>query len=263
MFGDLVPWGVAAAAAGAIGGALISSNASKSAAETQANAANQASQLQQNMFNQTQANAQPWVQSGQAALSQLNSGTQPGGALTQQAYTPFTAAQFQQDPGYQFQLQQGQNALTNQASNTGGMNSNNLKGLLGYSQGLANTDYQTALGNYMSQFQQGNAVRQQNFTDLSNLSQTGANAGQGLGSQSASVGSQIGNNIVGAGQATASGQVGSANALTNGLSNGYNAYLQSQYLNGGNTGWSPSSDAVNQNTGTSSYYGSTNDGGVQ
>jgi hypothetical protein len=257
-----MPWGFAAAA---VGGALISGDASKSAAQTQANASNQASQVQQNMFNTTQANAQPWIQGGQQALSQLMAGTQPGGNLTQQAYTPFTAADLNatQSPGYAFQLQQGNNALTNAASLSGGMNSNNLQGLINYNQGAANTDYQQSLANYMSQFQQGNAVNQQNFANLSNLSQTGANAGQGLGSQSATVGSQIGNNIVGAGQATASGQIGVANALTGAGSSAYNAYLQSQYLNQGNTGWDPSSVAVNPNTGTSQYYGATNGGGVQ
>lgn len=224
-----MPWGFAAAA---VGGALVSGYSANQAANTQANAANNATQVQQNMFNATQANAQPWVQGGQQALSQLVSGTQPGGALTQQAYTPFTAADLNatQSPGYAFQLQQGNNALTNAASLSGGMNSNNLQGLINYNQGAANTDYQQSLANYMSQFQQGNNVRQQNFANLSNLSQTGANAGLGLGSQSASVGSQIGNNIVGAGQATASGQVGVGNAITGGVSNAYNAYLQNQYL---------------------------------
>jgi len=218
-------------AAGSIAGGLISANGAQSAAQTQANAANQASQVQQNMFNTTQQNAAPWIQAGQGALSQLTAGTQPGGALTQQAYTPFTTQQFQQDPGYQFQLQQGENALTNGASISGGMNSNNLKGLIGYSQGLANTDYQTALGNYMNQYQLGNQAAQQNFTNLSNLSQTGANAGQGLGSQSANVGSTIGQNIIGAGNAQASGTVGAANAAQSGINGAYNSYLQSQYLN--------------------------------
>jgi len=224
----------------AIGGALISANASQNAAQTQANAANQASQVQQNMFNTTQQNAAPWLQAGQASLSQLSAGTQPGGALTPQAYaqyTPFSMSQFQQDPGYQFQLQQGQNALTNQESISGGMNSNNLKSLLGFSQGLANSDYQTALGNYMNQFNQGNTQtglnnqnRQQQFTNLSNLSQTGANAGQGLGTQSANVGSNIGNNIVGAGVAQSAGQVGVANALQSGLNGVANNSQLQQYL---------------------------------
>ena len=226
-------WIAAAIIGGSVVSGVIGASGAKDAAKTQADAANQASATQLAMFNQTQQNAQPWINAGEGALSQLASGTQPGGALTPTAYTPFTMDQFTQDPGYQFQLQQGQNALTNASSLTGGMNSNNLKGLIGYSQGLANTDYQQALNNYMAQFQLGNQQKQQQFTNLSTLSQAGANAGQGLGTQSANVGSTVGGNTIGAGNAQAAGTVGAANAVTGALGHGYNQWLQSQFMNQG------------------------------
>lgn len=72
----------------------------------------------------------------------------------------FTADKFQQDPGYQFQLQQGLDALTNKSSLAGGMNSNNMKGLIGYAQGMANTDYQQAFQNY--QTEQGRSLTEYN-----------------------------------------------------------------------------------------------------
>lgn len=93
----------------------------------------------------------------------------------------FTTDKFQQDPGYQFQLQQGLDALTNKASLAGGMNSNNMKGLIGYAEGLAGTtyndafnryqteagrslnEYQTGLQDYIQQFLMG-----QNVTGLNN-----------------------------------------------------------------------------------------------
>jgi hypothetical protein len=224
-----------------IGGALIGGIASNNAANTQADAANNATQAQLSMFNQTQQNLQPYMQAGQTSLADLMAGLNSG-QFQQKAYTPFTSQQFQQDPGYQFQLQQGQNSLTNAASMSGGMNSNNLKGLMGYSQGLANQDYQTALQNYMQQYQLGNQATQQNFSNLAGLAGMGQNAAAGLGGISQNVGASIGSNMIGAGNAQAAGQVGVGNALSNGIGSAYNNYLQNQYMGSMATGnsYSPS-----------------------
>lgn len=70
-------------AAGSLGAAAIGSGAAQDAASTQASAADKAAQLQyqasqnalgfqQQQFNTTQQNAQPWLQSGTGALSNLN-----------------------------------------------------------------------------------------------------------------------------------------------------------------------------------------------
>ncbi len=249
-------------------GGLVAADASRSAANKQEDAAKAATAQQQQKLDQTRQDVAPWLQAGQGALSQLVAGTQrpssgqlggllgsvytgagqslgnvggaPGlggggqGSLLQQDYVPFTQQQFQQDPGYQFQLQQGLNTLTNKASLGGGLNSNNLKGLIGFSQGLANQDYQQALGNYIQQYSLGNQSRQQNFNNLEVLSQGGLGAGLQQGQISANVGNQIGSNIIGAGNAQAAGQVGQTNAITGGLSNAYNSYLQNQYMNQNN-----------------------------
>jgi hypothetical protein len=185
---------------------------------------------QKAQFQQTTANVAPYLTAGTSSLQDLVTGTQPGGGLNQQAYTPFTTAQFQQDPGYQFQLQQGQNALTNQESVTGGPNSNNMKSLVGYTQGLANTDYQTALGNYIQQFQVGNQATQQQYTNVSNQAAQGLSAGLQQGQIGIDTAQSVGSNLVGAGNVLAAGTVGSANAITGAASTGYNQYLQQQYL---------------------------------
>lgn len=66
-----MPWAAAAAAAAAIGGAYMSSEASKNAAGTQAQGAKQASNTQLGMFQNTQANMQPWLQAGNLSLDKL------------------------------------------------------------------------------------------------------------------------------------------------------------------------------------------------
>lgn len=233
-------WVVTAIVGSNIIGGLIGADASQSAASTQANAANTATATQQAMFDKTTANVAPWLQAGQGSLAQLVAGTQPGGALTPTPYTPFSLDQFHVDPGYQFQLQEGTNQIENMMSKTGGPNSNNLKGLVSFSQGLANTDYQQALNNYITQFQLGNQQKQQEFSNLSQLSAGGLGAGLQQGQISANVGGNIGQNIIGAGNAQAAGRVGVANALTGAGSSAYNQYLQLQYLKALN----PSTDAA-------------------
>jgi hypothetical protein len=226
-----MPFAVAAGigAVGAIGGALISSNASESAAQTQANAANAATAAEQAQFNTTTQNLSPFVGTGQIALGQLGSmlglpstvGGQanPNAPLAQ----PFTAAQYQQSPGYQFQLNQGLGAVQNSAAAQGGLaGGNTLTALTQYGQGLANTDYQQAYNNYT-------ANQLQQFNMLNTVSGNGQNAAAQLGTTGAQVASNIGSNTIGAGNALAAGQVGSANALTGGInsatSNGMLSFL--------------------------------------
>lgn len=205
----------AAAAVGAIGSAIIGGNASEQAANTEANAANSASQVQQNMFNTVQKNLSPFISGGQNALTALlaQTGIGANGSFNPNAslVAPFSAQQYQQSPGYQFQLQQGLNATQNAAAAHGGVYSGNtLKALTQYGQGLANTDYQQALQNYMTQ--QSNT-----FNKLSGLAGSGQNAAANLGGFSGQTAAAIGNNITGAGSALAAGQIGVGNAASGGL----------------------------------------------
>lgn len=220
--------GAGIAATGAIGGAVISSDASKSAAQTQANAAQNSTNAQLSMFGQTQNNLAPYMGSGVNALNALNSGLGIGpnaggpvgyGSLTQ----PFSAAQYQQSPGYSFQMGQGVQAVQNSASAAGGIGGGNtLKALTTFGQGLANSDYQQAYQNYVGQ-------QQQQYGMLSGVANSGQNAAANLGGLSAGVGQSVGNNITGAGAAQAAGTVGSANALSGGLAQLANLYGAGSY----------------------------------
>jgi hypothetical protein len=106
-----MPWGAAIAAVGAIGGAVISSNGAKSAANAQASATHNALEEQQREFDTNQANQQPYLDAGKAALSQYQT------AINK----PTTAADVMaNDPGYQFGLDQGQTALDRKIAAMGG-----------------------------------------------------------------------------------------------------------------------------------------------
>lgn len=220
---------VAAAVIGAgLGGALISANASKSAANTQANAANAATAQQEGMYEQNQANLQPYMQGGNVALSSLNSKL-ASGALGGN----FTPADYlaNQDPGYAFQLAQGQQALQNsQAAQDGVLSGSALKGLIQYNQGYAATGYQNAYNRWLQS-------QQNTYNQLMGTAQLGESAAAGAGATGASYGQGISSTIQGAGNAQAAGTVGSANAISNGLSNGSGyLYLNSLLNNKSQTG---------------------------
>lgn len=231
--------GISAAIGGAalIGG-VVSSNASGKAADAETSAANTASNTQLSMYNDEKANSAPWLQSGNAALTQLNS-EMPD--LTRK----FTAQDFQSDPGYQFQLQQGQQAMQRSAAAKGLLNSTGTQeNLNNYSQGMANTDYQQALGNFTNS-------QAQRYNMLSGLSGQGLSAANMTNAAAANAGNNISNNQMAAGNAQAAGYVGQANAINNGLTTTANGAMNYNMFN---------QLMNNPNSSTKFQYGMSNPG---
>ena len=146
-----------------------------------------------------------------------------------------TAEQAAQTPGYQFQLQQGEQALENSAASRGNLLSGNTGAALEqYGQGLASTNYQQTYNNTLQQYQQSYNQFQQNQSNQYNrlaslaglgqvsagqLTSAGGNAANNSANTLLASGQQIGQNINNAAAATASGYVGSANAYGGALGN--------------------------------------------
>ena len=250
--------GVATAIVGtAVVGSIISSNASKSAAQTQADAANNATAAQSAALQQQLALQQPYVTAGTTAVNQLSAMTQPGGAATQDfSYGPFNYNQ-NTDPGTQFRLQQGLNAMNATAAARGGLISGNaLKAGQDYGQAQGSQEYSNAFNRYLTNYSNAQNTFQLNRNNLLDPLKFLTNTGQaGASNQAANVGSfgsSQAANTIGAGNAQAAGQIGSANAFTSGASNAigqyqlYNALNKSAYstpsggnyygANGGNYG---------------------------
>lgn len=229
--------GLGAAAIGAVG--------SITAAGQQSSAANNATGAQQAMYQQTYNAEAPYRTAGSAATSKLsdllgtsgNTGASGYGSLTQ----PFTAADYtaNQDPGYQFQLQQGQQALQNsQAADGGVLSGAALKGLINFNQGTAATGYQNAWNRWNTQ--QNNTVAR-----LGSLAQLGESASSNQASGASTFAGGIANTITGAGNAAAAGTVGAANAISGAANNAAGYYYLSQ-----NTGNPLSSIGFNGNNST-------------
>ena len=206
-----------------IAGSMISSNGAQNAAQTQAQAASQAAQLQYQEYQQQQQAQAPWIAAGAQALPQLSS-------MAAQAPT-FTAQDFanNMDPAYQFDLQQGQQAIQRSAAASGGLASGGtLKSLSDYSQGQASNEYQNAYNRFMDS-------QNTQFNRLASVAGIGQTANNTLGAAGQNMANNVGNEMTGAANAIGASQIASANAYGNSLSsigNGaVNAYTQSTLMN--------------------------------
>lgn len=220
-------------AGGSIAGGLFGKSAAEKAADAQAAAEQkvqdlakttipQANDLYSNNYATSMGQLQPYTSTGTNALGQLNSMVNGGG------FKAPTAVTEQNDPGYNFRMQQGQLALDRSAASRGeALGGGAIKAAQEFGQGFGSNEYSNvynrALGTYQTNF--GNL---QNLAGLGlSATNTGVTAGnvnatgqssnllQGLGIQSDA--------LTGAANARASGYVGGASALTGGINGAANS----------------------------------------
>lgn len=122
---------------------------------------------------------------------------------------------FQKTPGYDFQLNEGINAIDRSAASSGGLFSGaTLKAAQGYGQGLANQTYDTYLNRLSGQ----------------------ANAGQSAagmqGAAAQNYGAQGSNALANYGNAAAAGAIGVGNAINSGIGNGIGIWQYQNALGG-------------------------------
>ncbi len=222
--------GAGISAVGSLIGSGKQASAIKSAANTQAQAADYAANLQsqatanslaftKNVYGTAQSNVAPYQQAGTAALSQLGAGTAAGGQFNS---SPTGAQVLGQDPGYQFRLDQGQQALQRAEAAGGGVGSGGaLKSAEQYGQDYASSEYQNAYSRFMG-------TRQANYANLANIAGYGqqanatlTNAGTGASANVANTSlagaNAQGNYLTQAANATAAGGIGVANAQAGAL----------------------------------------------
>jgi hypothetical protein len=229
--------GAAAIAGGAsILGGMNASKSASSAAQQQADAANQATAAQQAALERQIQISEPWRTAGTTAVNQLSALTQPGGRLTQDfTYAPFNYNQ-NTDPGTQFRLQQGLNAMNATAAARGGLISGNaLKAGQDYGQAQGSQEYGAAFNRYLQNYANSQNTFQMNRNNLINPLQFLSSQGQAsAANQAANVG-QFGTsqaaNITGGANALAAGQIGSANAYNSALGGVGNAAQTAAMLN--------------------------------
>lgn len=163
----------------------------------QANATNQANATLERMYKQQRQDIEPWQKSGLAALGKMEN---------PDFQRDFTAADFQQDPGYEFRMAEGQKAIERSAAAKGGLRGGgSLKALSRYGQDFASNEY----GNAYNRF---NADRDRRFGRLSNIAGMGQNAVGQLVNAGQNYGMSLSGNQTGLGNAYAAGNVAKANS---------------------------------------------------
>jgi hypothetical protein len=206
---------------------------SKSADSANRESARQADQTRADqlaMLQQQRIDQAPWLAAGKDALAQLAAGTQAGGQFLQN----FKASDFQEDPGYQFRLNQGTQAIERSAAARGGLLSGAAaKALTRYSQGVASDEYNNAYNrfnnNQSNQFNRLASLAGVGQAATNQMGQASQNAYGTIASSGQNASNSIQNNLIGAGNARASAYVGTANAITNGIGQ-YMGYSQNNQL---------------------------------
>lgn len=242
-------WVAVAVAGSAVVGAAVSSNASRKASNKQADAARDANETGQDQYEQNRTDAAPWRAAGETALGQMSAGTAAGGEFNRD----FSLADFNRDPGYQFRMDEGRNALESGAAARGGLLGGGTgKALERYGQNYASGEYSNAYNRF-------NKDRGDRFNRLASLAGVGQTATRDVASQGAALATQTGSNLMQGANARASGYIGQANAISDGMGTLGNWWQQRQmtqqpqqwYGGGASSAYrGPVSDSVGLSDGT-------------
>jgi hypothetical protein len=246
-FGGLLTVGAISAGGSLFSGLFGASASEKAAQEYEAGLQKAENSLQSDEKAGLQ-DYRPYLDAGKGATTTLSSllGTPGSGLLTPWSGTfqAPTAAQAEATPGYQFQLQQGENAMQNSAAGRGGLLSGRtLADLNNFAQGTASSNYQNVFNNAFTQYQtaynQFRNNQQDQYSRLMGLSGEGLNATQGAEQFRANMGGDIASLMGQKGAAQAQGTIGAANAygsILPGMANSIGSTLSLSSLLGGGGG---------------------------
>ena len=203
-------------ALGNVLGSVTQYNAAGKATTQNVSAIQAAQQAQLGVYNQQRADQAPYMAAGTTATNALTAGIAPGGQFNK----PFTMADAQNMPAYQFALQQGQEALGNQAAMGGQqLSANNLSGQTKLAEGLAAQYENQAFNQNLQQNQLALGATQ----NLANLGQE-ATARTGTAAQNYST--NVGQNLTNIGATQAAGTVLQGNAVQSGINSAVNTIGQ-------------------------------------
>lgn len=165
--------------AGTMYAANQAADATKYASDQTAQTAANSLAFNKDVYNTTLSNEQPYMSAGADSARQLEAGIDSG-QLTA-GYGPqfsFSGVNLQNDPAYQFDLSQGEQAMQRSAAASGGLVSGGaLKDLNDYAQGYASNQYQQSYNNALAAYQQ--AYNQYETTQSNMYNRLAGTAGLG------------------------------------------------------------------------------------
>lgn len=187
-------WVATAVVGGAIIGGVATSNAANTAADAQTASAQAGINEQRRQFDQVRELLSPYVDAGTGALQGQLDLAGLGGAEAQQA----AIQGIQNGPEFQALQQQGENAILQNASATGGLRGGNTQG---------------ALAQFRPQLLSG--LINQQYGRLGGLAQMGQNSAAGVGTAGMQSGANISNLMQQQGAAQAGGALATGQAWGN------------------------------------------------
>ena len=188
------------------GPASKQANAVESAAQKGADAASQSLNLQWDMFNQQIELHEPWRAAGVNALTKMRGGDYSAPPTFAFNYNQNT------DPGTQFRLQQGLNAMNATAAARGGLISGNaLKAGQDYGQAQGSQEYENAFNRYLTSYNAGTNQANTMYNRSASLAGIGQTATNQLGSQAGQYGANAGNIAMTAGANAGNAQLALGN----------------------------------------------------
>lgn len=234
-----MPAAWAAGAAAVVGGvtaymgAQAQSDAAGQAANAQRDANEQSIRLQREMFNKQIELQQPWYDVGVRALPKLEEQVNAMPAA-------FTGkVNLNEDPGFQFRLKEGLNALDRTASARGNLLSGaSLKAAAQYGQDYASQEYGNAYSRALDIYNANVAREAAGYNRLSNLAGVGQTTAGNLATQAGQFGKSAGqayqdtgtavaNSLLAQGNARAS-QYGAIGSAIGGVAGAYGNYQTGQ-----------------------------------
>ena len=190
-------WAVTAATVGSIGGSLLGGASARKQAEAKRRALEEAKRQVTQAYQTSKGYYDPYYQTGTAASNRLAELMGIGGNTAAAGYgsmlKDFSMADYQQDPGYLFRLQEGLKALQGKAGARGGLLSGaTIRGGQKYAQDVASQEYGNAYQRYMEQMQN-------RYNMLSGQQGVGYRAGGALADLSTGYGANMANFAMGQG----------------------------------------------------------------
>ena len=186
----------------ALGGAIEGRESVGEASQVQQQAAQGGIDEQRRQFDAIQKLLQPYTEAGTGALTQQQALLGMGTPEAQQQ----AIAALQGSPQFAALQQQGENAILQNASATGGLRGGNVQGAL--------AQFRPALLS---------SLIDQQYSRLGGLTAIGQNAAAGVGNAGMSTGSNIATLLGRQGQAQAGGILGEQSALTGGINKAFGA----------------------------------------
>lgn len=206
-------------AAAVVGSAVVGAYSANKSAKAQSRAADKATDaqtqaneqmiaLQREMFQQQRKDLAPWREIGQQALTQLQSGIESG------RFDPGSFEfHFEADPGYQFRMDQGIQALDRGAAARGRLQSGaQAQAITNYGQQLASQEYGNAFNRAMQQHGMEAGRRSDQFNQLATIAGVGQTASQQQQAAAQNMTNNISQGMMNTGNAIAQGAYAVGNA---------------------------------------------------